>query len=52
VKTGEVHGKTARRHTSADFLAFLNEIVKKTPEDKDVHILLDNGLVPKTETNG
>jgi transposase len=34
VKTGEVHGKTARRHTSADFLAFLNEIVKKTPEDK------------------
>src|SRR4051795_4323185 len=27
VKTGEVHGKTARRHTSADFVAFLNDIV-------------------------
>jgi transposase len=49
VKTGEVHGKTARRHTSADFLAFLNEIVKKTPEDKDVHILLDNLSAHKTQ---
>ena len=50
VKTGEVHGKTARRHTSADFVAFLNEIVKKTPEGKDVHIVLDNLSAHKTQT--
>jgi transposase len=49
VKTGEVHGKTARRHTSADFVAFLNEIVKKTPEGKDVHIVLDNLSAHKTQ---
>jgi hypothetical protein len=29
VKAGAVQGKTARHHTSADFVAFLNEIVKK-----------------------
>lgn len=29
VKTGKVHGKTARRHTSEDFLAFLKEIVDR-----------------------
>ena len=49
VKTGAVHGKTARRHTSADFVAFLNEIVKKTPEGKDVHIVLDNLSAHKTQ---
>jgi len=49
VKTGEVHGKTARRHTSADFVAFLNEIVKKTPEGKDIHIVLDNLSAHKTQ---
>ena len=30
VKTGEVHGKTASRHTSADFVGFLHEVVRKT----------------------
>jgi len=49
VKTGEVHGKTARRHTSADFVAFLNEIVKKTPEGKDIHSVLDNLSAHKTQ---
>ena len=49
VKTGAVHGKTALRHTSADFVAFLNEIVKKTPEGKDVHIVLDNLSAHKTQ---
>ena len=42
VKTGQVHGKTARRHTSEDFLAFLTEIVKRTPGSKEIHIVLDN----------
>jgi transposase len=50
VRTGEVHGKTARRHTSADFVAFLDEVVKKTPADKDIHIVLDNLSAHKTQT--
>jgi transposase len=50
VKTGEVHGKTASRHTSADFVAFLHEVVRKTPEGKDIHIILDNLSAHKTQT--
>ena len=50
VKTGEIHGKTASRHTSADFVAFLDEVVKKTPESKDIHIILDNLSAHKTQT--
>jgi transposase len=50
VKTGEVHGKTASRHTSADFVAFLHEVVRKTPESKDIHIILDNLSAHKTQT--
>lgn len=34
VKTGKVHGKTSRRHTSAAFLAFLEQIVDVTPAQK------------------
>jgi transposase len=50
VKTGQVHGKTARRHTSEDFLAFLSDIVKRTPGSKPVHIILDNLSAHKTKT--
>ena len=50
VKTGQVHGKTARRHTSEEFLAFLKDIVEKTPESKDIHIILDNLSAHKTKT--
>ena len=50
VKTGHVHGKTARRHTSEDFLAFLTEIVDRTPASKQIHIILDNLSAHKTKT--
>ena len=30
VKTGKVQGKTAKRHTSAEFLSFMRELVNKT----------------------
>jgi transposase len=49
VKTGEVHGKTASRHTSADFVGFLHEVVRKTPES-NIHIILDNLSAHKTQT--
>ena len=49
VKTGQVQGKTARRHTSEEFLAFLSDIVKRTPS-KEIHIILDNLSAHKTKT--
>ncbi len=30
VKTGKVEGRTARRHTSAEFIEFLSRLVDKT----------------------
>src|SRR5256885_4159494 len=35
-KTGEVLGKTAERHTSAEFVAFLTDIVANQPKGKEI----------------
>ena len=48
VTTGHVLGKTAARHTSADFIDFLTHIVDKTPRQKEIHIVLDNLSAHKT----
>ena len=40
VKTGKVEGKTARRH-SAEFIAFLTQLLSKTGWAKEIHIVLD-----------
>lgn len=50
VKTGHVHGKTARRHTSEDFLTFMTEIVARNPGSKQIHIVLDNLSAHKTNS--
>lgn len=47
--TGEVHGKTAPRHTTQEFVAFLTEIVLKQPADREIHIVLDNLSAHKTQ---
>src|SRR6202795_4785274 len=41
-KTGEVLGKTATRHTSAEFVAFLQEIVAHQPRGKEIRVIADN----------
>ncbi len=41
-KTGEVLGKTAARHTSAEFVAFLADIVINQPRGKEIHVIADN----------
>jgi transposase len=46
--TGRVHGKTAARHTSQDFVAFLKELVALCPPRQQVHIILDNLSAHKT----
>jgi transposase len=46
--TGRVHGKTAARHTSRDFVDFLKEVVSRCPPEQQIHIILDNLSAHKT----
>jgi transposase len=49
VKTGRVHGMTARRHTSKEFIAFLEGLVAQTSWAKEIHVVLDNLSAHKTQ---
>ena len=48
IMTGEVIGRTTRRHRVKEFLAFLRQIKDSTPQDLDLHIILDNSSTHKT----
>jgi transposase len=41
-KTGQVLGQTAPRHTSAEFVAFLEQIVASLAGGQQIHIMADN----------
>jgi transposase len=47
-QTGEVIGQTAPRHTSAEFVTFLGKVLASQPEDRKIHIILDNLSAHKT----
>src|SRR6516165_5458519 len=47
-RTGEVLAKTADRHTSQEFVAFLAEVVSSQPSKREIHIILDNLSAHKT----
>jgi transposase len=49
VKTGKVEGKTAKRHTSAEFIAFLKQLLSRARWAKEIHIVLDNLSAHKTQ---
>lgn len=40
--TGEVLGRTAARHTSEQFVGFLEEEVASLPSRREIHVILDN----------
>ena len=42
-------GKTAARHTSAEFVAFLADIVVNQPATKEIHVIADNLSAQKTK---
>ncbi len=46
-RTGDVIGQTAKRHTSVEFVAFLEAVVAPCAADQPVHIILDNLSVHK-----
>jgi transposase len=48
VKTGKVHGKTAVRHTSQEFVDFLAEVVALCPPGQEIHVIADNLSAHKT----
>ena len=47
-QTGAVIGKTAERHTSDEFVAFLEQIVSTQRRDREIHIIADNLSAHKT----
>lgn len=48
-RTGNVIGKTHRRHRSQEFRKFLDTIESNVPEDLDVHLVMDNYATHKTD---
>ena len=50
--TGEVLGKTAPRHTSEQFVAFLEEVVASQPGQREIHVICDNVSSHKTDLVG
>lgn len=49
VGTGEVEGMTAERHTSEQFICFLDRLVSKRSRRKEIHIICDNLSAHKTK---
>jgi transposase len=45
---GQVLGKTSPRHTSAEFVAFLEQIVATQSPGKEIHIIADNFAAHRT----
>lgn len=48
-QSGEILGKTARHHTSAEFVGFLTDVVASQPADKEIHLIADNLSAHKTK---
>lgn len=50
VGSGHVEGMTALRHTSQEFIAFLDKVVSTQPKGREIHLILDNFSAHKTKT--
>lgn len=48
-RSGQVLGKTAGRHTSTEFVAFLQEVVASQPRKRRIHLIADNLSAHKTK---
>src|SRR5467141_3139503 len=48
-QTGEGLTKTSSRHTSGEFVQFLDQIVASQPKEKEIHIIADNLSAHKTK---
>jgi transposase len=50
IATGKVITDIRPRHTSTDFVAFLNKVNRNVPASLDIHVILDNLATHKTPT--
>ncbi len=48
VGTGHVEGMTAARHTSQEFVAFLDRVIATQPRRRAIHLIVDNLSAHKT----
>ena len=48
VRSGKVLGKTAARHTSDEFVSFLDQVVADCKQKQEIHVILDNLSAHKT----
>jgi transposase len=48
ILTGQVIGRTTKRHRAKEFLDFLRQINKSVPKEVDLHVILDNSSTHKT----
>lgn len=48
VRSGKVLGKTASRHTSDEFVSFLDQVVAGCKPKQEIHVILDNLSAHKT----
>lgn len=48
-KSGQVIGKTAPRHTTEEFVAFLGDLVASQKRGREIHVILDNLSTHKTK---
>jgi transposase len=48
-QSGEVLGRTAARHTSQEFVAFLADLVAHQPRGQEIHVIADNLSAHKTQ---
>jgi transposase len=48
ILTGQVIGRTTKRHRAKEFLDFLRQIERSTPKKLDLHLILDNSSTHKT----
>lgn len=47
-RRAKVWGKTAPRHTSSEFVAFLTDLVTNQPNGKEIHVIADTLSAHKT----
>src|SRR6266446_1596554 len=48
-RSGEVIGQTSARHTSAEFVAFLEDLIARQVPERAIHIICDNLSAHKTK---
>ena len=49
IKNGLIHGRTTDRHTSQEFLTFIQDLISTQKAGKEIHVILDNFSAHKTK---